>query len=234
MATSPIRLDDVAAPDQGERKFLLDAETACVVWRVIGGRLRPHHRDAERPLTFHRTTYFDTPDFAYYRGSGALNRRLRVREYATAAHASDLPILTGGCYLELKQSSGGRRAKTRLALPPDQVDTELERIGDGMLAPCLMTWYHRAALSDDSERLRVTLDSRLVYCRPGRVGGDPAGEPRGMFARGPDYILEIKAWGELPAWLVLMLRGLRESVGFSKFRAGMQAAEHRGLLGRQG
>jgi hypothetical protein len=230
MATSPIRLDDVIAPDQGERKFVLDAETACVVWRVIGTRLKPQHREQGRPLTYHRTTYFDTPELGYYRGGGALARRLRVREYATAKRAGEVPELNESCFLELKHSAGGLRAKTRVEVSPREVTSELAKLGGTELSPCLTTWYQRAALTDPEERLRVTLDSRLMYCKPRAVGAPCDGEPLQVFARGPAYILEVKAWGELPAWMVLMLRGLRENSTYSKFRGGMREAELRGLL----
>jgi hypothetical protein len=230
MSTSPIRIDDVAPPDQGERKFVLDAEMACIVWRVVGTRLRPSLIDPTRPITFHRTTYFDTPEFAYYRGTGPLARRLRVREYASSTRSTEVPALGPTCFLELKQSAQGMRSKNRLELTPDQVAGELARIEDGRLRPCLTTWYPRVALTYERERLRVTLDSRLVYSAPRPIGTPCVGEGARSFARGPGYILEVKAWDELPSWMVLLLRGLREAVGFSKFRGGMKAAEERGLL----
>jgi hypothetical protein len=220
-------------PEQGEQKFVLDADAARLVWRVTTSKLRLHHREADRPVTYHRTTYYDTPDYAFYRGTGSRHRRLRVREYATAPRPGAAPVLMPGCFVELKESAGGIRHKTRFELPHADVPAALARFHDGPLGACLMTWYQRSALSDATSDLRVTLDSRIAFCRPVPLGGPlSAMLPETAFARGPDYILEVKAQRELPPWLVLLLRGLRETLGFSKFQAGMQAAERRGLIAR--
>jgi hypothetical protein len=123
------------------------------------------------------------------------------------------------------------RQKARLELGHGQVADGLRQLHDGPLTACLMTWYQRAALTCAAERLRVTLDSRVAFCRPVAIGSAcEASAPASAFARGPDYILEIKSRDELPAWLLLLVRGLREAHGFSKFGVGMALAERRGLL----
>ena len=105
---------------------------------------------------------------------------------------------------------------------PD-LDGHLSRFcGDG-LQPCLTTWYRRAALTDPSEWIRMTLDMDLRYCAPEAIGA-PCRTPSNEFARASSLVLEVKTWGPLPAWLRALVRELEEAADFSKFRAGMQAA----------
>jgi hypothetical protein len=221
--------------NQREQKYLLDAHTAFSFWEIASSRLRPHCRDSARPLSFVRTTYFDTPDLAYYRGlAGSVSRRMRAREYASAVDHNDVPELTGVCVLELKQTSAGLRSKSRVNMKPADVAPYLARVasnrGEPMLVPCLTTWYQRAALTDADDRIRVTLDQRVRFCAPTPVGAPCVGaEPPDVIAHGPAFILELKLWDAPPAWLERATRGLSEAVGFSKFDAGMRAAEAAGL-----
>lgn len=217
--TAPARLHPST---QGERKFLLDAETARDIWLHASSRLRPQLWVSDRPITFHRTTYFDTPDHAYFRGTGPIAQRIRVREYASA-RADGLPLeLEPSCFLELKRSAHGRRSKTRLELEAGQVGRHLAQVGESLL-PCLTTWYKRAALTDDTESIRITLDTDIQYCPPQQIGA-PCGTAPAAFARAGSPILEIKTWGPLPPWLRALVRSLVEATNFSKFRAGMEAA----------
>ena len=221
--------DDVAAPrSQHEHKYLLDADAALSVWAAASAHLLPLH-DPARPVGFVRTTYFDTRDLAYYRSArGPVARRLRVREYATATAPDEAPRLSDRCFLELKQSAGGLRQKTRIELPPHALAGYLARQPDAPLAPVLTTWYRRTSLSDLDGRLRVTLDDGVCFCAPAAVGSPCTGGPQRVLAREPAFVLEIKRWGDAPAWLGRALRGLDEAVGFSKFSAGMRAAARSG------
>ncbi len=208
---------------ESERKFLLDTETANDIWLRASRRLRPQVRDAARPVTYHRTTYFDTPDHAYYRGTGPIARRVRVREYATAPHEGEALWLMRPCFLELKQSAHGLRSKTRMEIEGPDLEGHLTRCCGHGLEPCLTTWYRRSALTGDSERIRMTLDMDLRYCAPEAIGA-PCRTPATEFARASSLVLEIKTWGPLPFWLRSLVRRLQEAADFSKFRAGMQAA----------
>jgi len=208
--------------NQGERKFLLEAETARAIWLHASARLQPQLWVANRPITFHRTTYFDTPDHAYLRGTGPVAQRIRVREYASAATDGSPLELERSCYLELKRSANGRRSKTRLEIDAGEVDRHLAQVGEALL-PCLTTWYQRAALTDDTESVRITLDTEIHYCPPQQIGA-PCGAAPAAFARLSSPILEVKTWGPLPGWLRALVRSLEEATDFSKFRAGMQAA----------
>ncbi len=208
---------------QAERKFLLDASSAEVIWRRASARLHPQLRDADRPVTYHRTTYFDTLDHAYYRGAGPVAQRVRVREYATASSPGATLLLMRPCFLELKQSSHGMRSKTRLEIDDAcEVDRHLDAVGGPGLVPCLTTWYQRAALTDGSERIRITLDSEIRYCAPQPLGA-PCAEAPPSCERPSALVLEIKVWGVLPPWLRKLVRSIEEAADFSKFRAGMQA-----------
>ena len=210
--------------DQGERKFLVDAPTAQRVWELASMRLCAETRDSSRPFTYHRTTYFDTPDHVYYRGDGPVATRIRVREYASAPGPGVAPTLTKPCFLELKQSAFGRRNKTRYEIEAQEIESHLTRFGGVKLLPCLTTWYRRTALTDAGERIRITLDSDLRYCEPQRIGGPCEVDPA-CCARVEDLVLEVKVWGSPPAWLRQLLRTLREAEEFSKFRAGMRAVQ---------
>ena len=208
---------------QGERKYLLEASTANDIWLRASARLKPHPRDASRPITFHRTTYFDTPEHDYYRGTGPVARRIRVREYATARSPDSGLELMRPCFLELKQSANGQRSKRRVEMvDAGDMDRHLERAGS-RLVPCLTTWYQRAALTDSSESIRLTLDSDIRYCPPQPIGAPLSAAPT-AFACSGSLILEVKAWGPLPAWLQALVRWLQEADNFSKFCAGMQAS----------
>jgi len=57
----------------------------------------------------------------------------------------------------------------------------------------------------------------------GVVGAEVAPSPAEVVAPGPARILEIKYWGDRPAWLARALEGLEPAHGFSKFKMGMAA-----------
>lgn len=237
MPDSMIDLDGgLSPPRQRERKFLLEPTVAQAFWAVASRHLPAQPQDAARPYTFVRTGYFDTPDLEYYRSCrGAVARRLRVREYAVMARPGGVPELCAVCYLELKQSTRGERVKMRVPLRAADVAAQLGKLSDAPLAPVVTTWYQRRALGDDGAGLRVTLDQSIRFCAPIPVGTPiQSSEPPRVFAAGPPCVLEVKLWGAAPAWLASQLGPLTESLRFSKFTAGMQAAEDCGLLGDAG
>jgi hypothetical protein len=209
--------------EQCERKFLSDGEMARRVWAAAAHHLRPEHGDRE--VAYARTTYFDTADLSYYRSCrGSVRRRLRVREYAAPTRPDEAPVLSDRCFLELKMSTGDRRSKTRLSLDPSEVPGQLAALTGAPLAPCVATWYRRRALVDEGGLLRVTLDDRLLLCRPQPIGSPFAELGAGeVLARGPAFVLEYKCCGAPPAWLLDALGELREATGFSKFVLGMNA-----------
>jgi hypothetical protein len=238
-----------------EQRFLLTRAQTVAFLRAVSTHTVPELHDRARPLSFTRTTYLDSIDLAYLRScTGRVARRLRLREYAVASNLDEAPLLTGLCFLELKQSAGAVRSKIRLAAPA----RALERIVDGSFdavldlddgvdedglaalatlraevtarrpVPCLTTWYRRSCLSGENGRVRITLDQGLSFCEPHRLGA--AGEdatPDEIVARGPARILELKLQGEPPPWLARATAGLAPAPAFSKFQMGMVALRRR-------
>jgi len=182
---------------------------------------------------------------------GATARRLRVREYALARSFADTPILSGVSFLELKQNAGTTRSKIRISAPPetlerilagrfdrdgapvlDGVASEGERLtaahaiaselAANRVSPRLTTWYRRSCLAAEGGRVRITMDEGLLFCRPQPLGraGQPVA-PADVVSYGPARILEIKHWGEEPAWLAQATAELEPAPSFSKFRMGM-------------
>jgi len=163
----------------------------------------------------------------------------------TGVQTCALPI---SC-LELKQNAGTARSKVRLQATPTLLRQLIDRRGQPdpefesleplsalatlaqllaipTMQPRLTTWYRRAAMTAESGRLRITLDERLTFCRPQRVGvvgAEVAPSPADVIAPGPARVLEIKHWGERPLWLDWALDGLEPARDFSKFRIGMAA-----------
>lgn len=238
-----------------EQRFLLTHAQTVAFLRAVSAHIVPELHDRARPLSFTRTTYLDSVDLAYLRScAGRVARRLRLREYAVASTLLEPPLLTGDCFLELKESAGPVRSKIRLAAPRLVV----ERIIDGSLEtdsaldclaapgakealaalraeiaarrpiPCLTTWYRRSSLTGEDGRVRITLDQGLSFCEPQHLGD--AGEvatPSGVVARGPARILEVKRHGQPPAWLERATAGLVPAPSFSKFQMGMVALRRR-------
>ncbi len=113
-----------------EQRFLLTHAQTVAFLRAVSAHIVPELHDRARPLSFTRTTYLDSVDLAYLRScAGRVARRLRLREYAVASTLLEPPLLTGDCFLELKESAGTVRSKLRLAAPRLVV----ERIIDGSL-----------------------------------------------------------------------------------------------------
>jgi hypothetical protein len=243
-------------PFEHEQRFVLTRAQVIAFYSAIGPRAALELYDKVRPISYTRTTYLDTDDFAYFRScEGPVARRVRVREYAVASSLADTPVLSGISYLELKQNAGTSRSKVRISAPPavlrgilqggaqgDDVAAEVaqleplaalraiqEELATGTLAPRLTTWYRRTCMTGEGGRVRITLDENLTFCRAQPLGD--AGEAVGAtdaFATGPARILEVKHWGETPEWLSRAVEGLSAAPNFSKFRMGMLALQQKG------
>jgi hypothetical protein len=219
-----------------EARYLVSAAEARTFLALASGRAKLDVFDRERPFSFVRTTYFDSDDHDLFRSQR--RRRVRLREYAGAPAPDGIPVLTGVCAFELKESADGLRRKLRATGdraelmrllrrgPGRPLDPALARaaaqVRSGWLRPRLTTFYRRLSLTGDG--LRVTLDDRLTFCRPVRLGraGDPA-EPTDVVGRGPQLILEIKLDRAGPDWLSEATGDFLAMPRFSKFRDGMLA-----------
>jgi hypothetical protein len=242
-------------PFTHELRFLLTRGQATRFLEALEGRARAATFDPEHPISYTRTTYFDTADAAYLSSADDQPaRRLRVRQYAMAATLAEPPVLSGVGSVELKQHLGASRSKVRLAASPAEM-AELLKDPQGAIArahsedplvivarelaiptmaPRLSTWYRRIHLITPEAPVRLTLDEGLLFCRPQPVGvaGLPAAPgARDVVAAFGSRILEVKHAGTLPRWLGCLLYGFRPAPeGFSKFRTGMEALAHEQAL----
>src|SRR5215831_6729237 len=250
-ADDPSQSATALDPFENEQRYVLTRAQVVAFFAAVATRAALELYDRARPVSYTRTTYLDTDDFAYFRScAGPVARRLRIREYAVAAAPGEAATLSGICFLELKQNSGTARSKIRLCAPPPVLgriiasagrlapdDPDLaaveplaalkalqDELSSGRMSPCLSTWYRRTCLTGEGGRVRITLDEGLLlsYPQPIGVAGTAVG-PRDVIARGPGRVLEIKHWGATPEWLATAVQGLRPAPNFSKFHIGMLA-----------
>lgn len=233
-----------------EHRFLLARHRAYAFIEAVARHVSREIYDAERPMAFARTIYYDNDvrDYARTGGSDTVER-LRVREYA-AARPSDRPVLTGVCFLEYKCTRGNLRTKVRL--PGDPADiAELiasagrsvrpfgdhpalgelaRRLRRGDLQPQVATYYRRESFVGKRAAVRITLDEGVRFLEPPAIGSvrDDLRAPE--LGRVGQRVLEVKYGSAPPRWLELAMRDLRESRTFSKY-AGAMAALRRGVSG---
>jgi hypothetical protein len=242
-------------PFTHELRFLLTRAEATRFLEGTAGRASKTTYDPDRPISYTRTTYFDTADAVYLSpAAGEPARRLRIRQYATAGAPDEPPVFSGVGFVELKQHLGAARSKVRLAATASEIAALLgdpqaavraaiaagrgdapicivgQELAIATMAPRLSTWYRRVCFDVAGQPLRITLDDGLQFCQPqpiGRAGRPAAPLGRDVTAAFPARILEVKHCGALPAWLESLLAGLRPApVHFSKFRIGMEALAH--------
>jgi len=233
---------------QVEARFLVSADEAKGFLARGARHLAPDLFDAARPIAFARTTYFDSDEQELFRSQR--RRRVRLREYAGAPGPEGIATLTGIWAFEVKESSDRLRHKARTVGDRAELKRLLRRgpwrpidpalaqaaaqVRSGWLRPWLTTFFRRRSYSGDG--IRITLDDRLTFCRPVRLGraGEPA-EPSDVVGRGPQLILELKLDGAPPAWIAEATRDFLVMTRFSKFRDGMlaigRADELRGAAG---
>lgn len=225
-----------------ERKYLPRAHQAGRFLTAVGDRLSEVVYDADRPVSYARTTYFDTDDFAYAEsGVGGVSQRLRLREHGRSLPGQS-PQASGLSFLELKQSVGFRRQKTRMAVPgrwrtadgapapwapprsPEDRRLLLALATPGMRAR-VVTWYRRRSFIAARHHIRVTVDTEVAFFAP--VARDPAGRfaPGGRhLGDGPDCVIEIKTPDEhLPAWLARAAMHLGPARSVSKYSLAVEA-----------
>ncbi len=226
---------DVSPPEIEERYLVAPGEARVFLARAAD-HLPADFFDPARPIAFVRTTYFDTDDLELFRSQR--RRRIRLREYAGAPGRDGIPTLTGVCAFEQKESNGAERRKARFAGdrgdlqrllrrgPHRPIDPDLARaaadVRSGRLRPRLTTFFRRRSHTGDG--IRITLDERLLFARPVRLGraGEPA-EPADPVGHGPTLVLEIKLTGPRPRWVDEAARGFLLVNRFSKFKEGMLA-----------
>lgn len=223
-----------------ERKFVATAQGAMRFLEQLDGECAQDPQ-APAPINYNRTTYLDTADFRFLRSSETgTARKLRIREYASAPLETVVPTLLPVCFLELKESRDGTRAKTRLqsdaaslarlmagedvGISPESDAYRMfrELIQRDRPVPTVTSWYCRTSRISQDRSVRVTVDSGLCFTEPVDPGTAPTSAfPEHAIARVPFSIVEVKTTGDVPPWLLSELGLLDEVPGFSKFEQGM-------------
>ncbi|MBI2898184.1 MAG: VTC domain-containing protein [Deltaproteobacteria bacterium] len=228
-----------------ERKFVATREVVRDFLSSVARWVSPVVYDRARPVAYTRTTYLDSDAMDYLRsdtGRDSVRVRLRVREYAAAFGPLDVPVLTGRCFLELKESVGTVRRKVRFSAPPRAIgrlvatSARAGHLPDGLPpiianrlrrdrpAPRVATWYRRASFVDAPSRARITVDDSIQICKPswpGSAGVPPA--PRDALATLGCVIVELKHSGDPPEWLARAAAALGRATELSKFVLAMGA-----------
>ncbi|RKG62906.1 VTC domain-containing protein [Corallococcus sp. CA054B] len=245
--TATARVQDMdmptpAAEQDRERRFQPSREALASFLGAVQGWVSRHVYAQGLPVAYTRTTYLDTEglDFLGTCHSGQAER-LRLREYAGAAHLTEAPVLTGTRFLELKRNHGERRTKVRLPvteaearavlsgqlLPVDGAAARLLRQASlTPVRPWITAWYRRTTLATVSCDVRITLDEGLVFALPPDTSADGAlAVPTRLVGRAPPaMVVEVKWKRDAPSWLEEALWGLSShETAASKFEQGMRA-----------
>lgn len=214
-----------------ECKYLLTQDQKSRLLSAAGDRLRP---DAYSHSSI-RNLYLDTPDFRLIRRSlekPVYKEKLRLRSYGRAER--ETPV-----FMELKKKYRSIVYKRRLTLPyeqaldcltgvrpwPDtQIGGEIRYAMDFYpdLEPRVFLSYERDSCLAPESGLRVTFDDRLLF-RTETLSLDA--DPWGTALLGPNQVLmELKAPGAIPLWMVRLLTELRlYKTSFSKYGAAYRA-----------
>ena len=250
-ARSPARLTGV----RQEVKYLFSPEAGARTLEKVAAALPAKIVDGQ-PFSHRVSVYLDAPDHELARqglalGSQAL--KLRVKEYYQIVDGAP----QGGpeCWIEVKVRLGAMVEKSRFKVVRAGVldalrdgaktadDPEIQAAIDSFeavrrgrpLTPVIVAHYTRWTHQDAESQLRVTLDKGTSFHLPPRGLYTPAVPIGARVALPPPleaesrWILEVKSLGPAPPWLEEALNGT-EPADYSKFVAGLKAAERRGLL----
>lgn len=172
---TPISLEEsqrAALMDRGEAKYLLNINTLLDMLPELAAHYQVLEIDGEG-LMGYLSTYYDTPEFAFYldHHNGRLRRhKVRYRQY----------LQTQTTFLEVKvRSISGTTRKDRVVVPeatPEVLETKKEfltrKSGDSRhLEPKLEVYCQRLTLVGIDTPERVTFDLNLGYCLPDGTRG---------------------------------------------------------------
>lgn len=252
-AAAPAGARGWATPEREQKRLLSRAQAQRLLER-IADRAELEVHDPARPVELTWTTYLDTDDLRFFASSrSALARRVRIREYASAASPAAVPLPAGVSFLELKESAAGRRRKVRYRAdragidavlaalargdPPDPRDATLVEIARALagvaLRPRVCTAYRRLSLAATAD-VRITLDEDVRFYRPPPPGSEAAIAPaEALVGSAPGVVVEVKARGALPGWVVGALDEIEPLPDFSKFRLGLELVLHPGARDRR-
>lgn len=238
----PEILDATTPGLEVELKFWVDELRLARFLRLAEPHVAPEVHDAARPVAWARTTYLDTDRLDYFRSGGSARSprlRLRIREYAASRHLWEAPLLTGLCFLELKQSEAALRRKVRWCAPAGVIRTLvasaglvppgveapaaiLERLRADRPSPIATTWYRRRSWT--APGVRITVDDPVLLCRTAHAGapGLPAA-PADVVDVLPRKVLEVKLADGMPGWLRDAIVSLPAPRPVSKFALAVEA-----------
>ena len=238
-----------------EIKYLMSPEIGARVMAVVEASMPAKIVDG-RAFSHRVSAYLDAPDHELVRqglarGSQAL--KLRVKEYY---HVDQGALRVGdSCWFEVKARLGTMVEKSRFVVdrgsvlealregPDRPADPETRAAIDSFeavrrgrpLTPIIVAHYTRWTYQDSESRMRITLDKGTSFHMPPRGLYTPE-TPTGARANLPPplemegrWIMEVKSVGPAAPWLEDALAGV-EPADYSKFVAGLRAAERRGLL----
>jgi VTC domain len=210
-----------------EDRFIASEELARLVMRTAGSHLSLARDD--RPYQWSTTAYCDTYDWAIYRAAEAGQAlRLRFREYHRTR--PEEAFTSARLWLELKEDDRDTSRKERFEIAGDVVpaflrgETALTEASQALgrkaeeliragAHPVVVTQYNRLAYAAPEDRIRITADHNLIYLAvPWTTNADDAVPVRigPILARETDVIMEMKWFGELPAWAEELHGYLRE------------------------
>lgn len=244
---------EVACPmnqhnSESEYRYQLASAEARALVRLAADHLSHDVYNPKNPVSYTRTTYFDTADRALAKSlSEPVTRRLRVRQYASAPTTVAEPLLDSSAFLECKDSSGLRRLKTRYRTRPETLRALLTgslatvseedmkalraqpRLYEFVRAirreeyqPVFSTWYRRVSLSTTG--VRITIDENVNFCGPQAIGDvGTRARPKHTFDLLAGRIVEIKLTGAAPSWLANAMVSLPSVATPSKFQRGLSA-----------
>ena len=225
-----------------EDRFIASEELARLVMRTAGSHLQLARDD--RPYQWSTTVYCDTYDWSIYRAAEAGEAlRLRFREYHRTR--PEEAFTSARLWLELKEDTAETSRKERFEIAGEVVPAFLR--GEAALTeasaalgrraeelvragahPVVVTQYNRLAYAAPEDRIRITADHNLIYLAvPWASNADDAIPVRigPILARETDVVIEMKWFGELPAWAEELHGYLRQRAPTdrpSKFVVGMR------------
>lgn len=220
-----------------ERKYPL---CVAILDEVIGevSRILPvYHFTGTHDWSSIRTTYLDSMDsqcYQEYLQDLPVRRKIRIRQYGADGKYEDV------CWFELKLKNNSLSLKRRFCCKLEdaarfmQGQNILDRIGpqdgtdfrqaygmirsaiqDQRLVPMVRVDYDRISFQDPRDpTLRLTLDQRLRFCSASR---EFQGRLEGL-------VLEVKYFGDKPAWLSSFQQrlGIKRVLRYSKFGRAMK------------
>lgn len=227
-----------------ELKYIVSVAVAHAIAGKLIGRCNMDANGSEGYYV-NESLYFDSPDFDFYfhKVEGVkLRRKIRIRRYGATGPWDRV-------FIEIKKRNGPYIEKLRFPLqtqlvprlfnPSQRTDitkslsaAEVQVYNEVIsltklfqLRPILFIQYKRRAFwSKGEERLRITFDSDLCYDEVNQ-NCEAALENRQPLLGGDQIVLEIKANGKVPFWVLELIQEFEcHMTRLSKYCLGVHMA----------